>query len=258
MRIIPVIDVLAGVVVRAVGGKRADYRPIQSKLTPSANPVSVAKALVAATGAEEVYVADLDAIIGQGGGTVAAEIAEALPEVKVWIDQGVRGEADIARLPLSKPGGWKTLFKPQPRPNVVPVLGSETVGGPAVLASVRAAVGSGCVFSADTYDGELLGDWKAWDGWGVSEATDVVQMARAVEVLLGNRVFILLDLAHVGSRSGPGTAKAVERLKAAMPEIGLVSGGGVRTKDDVQRLKDAGADGVLVASALHDRTLTLG
>ena len=96
MRIIPVIDVLAGVVVRAVGGKRADYRPIQSKLTPSANPVSVAKALVAATGAEEVYVADLDAIMGQGGGTVAAEVADALPEVKVWIDQGVRASSSEA------------------------------------------------------------------------------------------------------------------------------------------------------------------
>jgi phosphoribosylformimino-5-aminoimidazole carboxamide ribotide isomerase len=139
----------------------------------------------------------------------------------------------------------------------VPVLGSETVSGPAVLASVRAAVGSGCVFSADTYDGELIGDWQAWAGWGVCEPTDVVSLVRAVEVLLGNRVVILLDLAHVGSRGGPGTAKAVERLKTAMPEIGLVSGGGVRTADDVQRLKDAGADGVLVASGLHDGTLVL-
>lgn len=258
MRIIPVIDVLAGVVVRAVGGKRADYRPIQSKLTASASPVAVAKALVGATGAEEVYVADLDAITGQGGGTVAGELADAVPGVRVWIDQGVRGEADIARLPLSKPGTWKTWFQPQPRPNVVPVLGSETVGGPTVVASVRTAVGSGCVFSVDTYDGELIGDWKAWAGWGVAEPTDVVPLARAVEVLLGNRVFILLDLAHVGSRGGPGTAKAVERLKAAMPEICLVSGGGVRTRDDVQRLQDAGADAVLVASGLHDGTLQLG
>lgn len=59
----------------------------------------------------------------------------------------------------------------------------------------------------------------------------------------------------MGSRGGPGTAKAVERLKAAIPEIGLVSGGGVRTHDDVKRLKDAGADAVLVASGLHDGTL---
>ncbi len=257
MRIIPVIDVMAGVVVRAVGGRRADYRPVQSKLTPSIDPVAVARAMIAATGAEEIYLADLDAITGQGGGTVAAEVADALPDTRVWIDQGVRTEADIVRLRLSKPGTWKTMFKPQPRPNVVPVLGSETVGGPAVVASVRAAFGTGCVFSADTYDGELIGDWRAWGGWGVAEPTDVVSLVRAVEVLLGNRVFILLDLAHVGCRGGPGTAKAVERLKAAIPEIGLVSGGGVRTNDDVKRLKDAGADGVLVASGLHDGTLVL-
>lgn len=257
MRIIPVIDVMAGVVVRAVGGRRTEYRPVQSKLTASVSPVAVARAMVAATGAEEIYVADLDAITGQGGGTVAAEIADALPDTRVWIDQGIRGESDIARLPLNKPGTWKTMFKPQPRPNVVPVLGSETVTGPDVVANVRVTVGSGCVFSADTYDGELIGDWRAWAGWGVTEPTDVVSLVRAVEVLLGNRVFILLDLAHVGSRGGPGTAKAVERLKAAIPEIGLVSGGGVRTKGDIQRLKDAGADGVLVASGLHDGTLIL-
>ncbi|MCU0705318.1 MAG: HisA/HisF-related TIM barrel protein [Fimbriiglobus sp.] len=257
MRIIPVIDVMAGVVVRAVGGKRADYRPVQSKLTASASPLGVAKALLKATGAEELYVADLDAITGTGGGTVGAELADALPGTRIWIDQGIRGEADIARLPLSKPGTWKNLFKPLPRANVVPVLGSETVGGPAVVASVRATVGSGCVFSIDTYDGELIGDWRAWSGWGVAEPTDVAALVRGVEVVLGNRVFILLDLAHVGSRSGPGTAKAVERLKAELPELCLVSGGGVRTADDVARLKTAGADAVLVASALHDGTLKL-
>lgn len=257
MRIIPVIDVMAGVVVRAVGGRRAEYRPVQSKLTLSANPAAVARRMAEACGAEEVYVADLDAITGHGGGTVGADVADALPGVRVWLDQGLRTEADIARLPLSKPGTWKTLFQPVSRPNVVPVLGSETVSGPAVVASAKEMVGSGCVFSADTYDGELIGDWRAWAGWEVAEPTDVIPMVRAVEVLLGNRVFILLDLAHVGSRGGPGTAKAVERLKAAMPEICLVSGGGVRTKEDVQRLADAGADAVLVASGLHDGTLSL-
>lgn len=257
MRIIPVIDVMAGVVVRAVGGRRAEYRPVRSKLTPSVTPLAVAKAMIAATGAKEVYVADLDAITGQGGGTGAGELADALPGVKVWIDQGVRGEADLSRLPLSKPGGWRTMLQPQVRANVVPVLGSETLDGPAVVASARAAIGTGCVFSVDTYDGQLLGAWQAWAGWGVTDAGGVEALVRAVEVLLGGRIFILLDLAHVGSRSGPGTAKAVERLKAAVPGIGLVSGGGVRTADDVKRLADAGADAVLVASGLHDGTFSL-
>jgi phosphoribosylformimino-5-aminoimidazole carboxamide ribotide isomerase len=257
MRIIPVLDVMGGVVVRAAGGRRAEYRPVQSKLTPSVRPLDVARAVITATAAEEIYVADLDAIMGEGGGTGAGELADALPDTRVWIDQGVRTDADLARLPLAKPGTWKTLFNPQPRPNVVPVLGSETVSGPAVVASARAAMGSGCVFSVDTYDGELLGPWQAWGGWGVEEPTGVEALVRAVEVLLGTRVFILLDLAHVGSRSGPGTAKAVERLKAAVPELCLVSGGGVRTKDDVKRLSDAGADAVLVASALHDGTLKM-
>ncbi len=257
MRIIPVLDVLSGVVVRAVGGRRAEYRPVQSKLTPSATPLTVAKALIEATNASEVYVADLDAIIGGVGTGVGGELADAVPDTKIWLDQGVRTADDLARLPLSKPGGWRTMFKPLPRPNVVPVLGSETLAGPDVLASAATSIGSGCVFSVDTYDGQLLGDWQAWKGWGVHDASDLEALVRATQVLLGTKVVILLDLAHVGSRSGACMAKAVGRLKSAVPDLFFVTGGGVRTHDDVKALADAGADAVLVASALHDGTLTV-
>jgi phosphoribosylformimino-5-aminoimidazole carboxamide ribotide isomerase len=40
--------------------------------------------------------------------------------------------------------------------------------------------------------------------------------------------------------------------------LGIITGGGVRTWDDVERLGDAGADAILVASALHDGTIRLG
>ncbi len=52
MRIIPVIDVMDGVVVRAIGGRRDEYRPLVSQLTVSTDPIAVAKALLEATGAK--------------------------------------------------------------------------------------------------------------------------------------------------------------------------------------------------------------
>ena len=75
-RIIPVIDVMGGQVVRAVGGRRSEYRPIVSKLTDSTEPVEVAKALLGATGVGEIYLADLDRSLfivtpGQSGNPIS-------------------------------------------------------------------------------------------------------------------------------------------------------------------------------------------
>ena len=43
-RVIPVIDILNGAVVHAVRGKRSEYKPIESVICKSAEPLEVAKA----------------------------------------------------------------------------------------------------------------------------------------------------------------------------------------------------------------------
>ena len=64
MRVIGVIDLKDGVAVHAVRGERQSYRPVRSKLVEGAEPVAVARALHA-LGLRELYVADLDAILGR-------------------------------------------------------------------------------------------------------------------------------------------------------------------------------------------------
>jgi len=64
LKVIPVLDVLKGVVVHAVRGEREKYRPIRSVLCPSADPIEVASAFKA-LGFDELYMADLDAILGE-------------------------------------------------------------------------------------------------------------------------------------------------------------------------------------------------
>ena len=64
MRIIPVLDLKDGLVVRGVAGKRALYQPIVSKLCSSAEPVEVASSLRGLLGTGRMYLADLDAISG--------------------------------------------------------------------------------------------------------------------------------------------------------------------------------------------------
>ena len=75
----------------------------------------------------------------------------------------------------------------------------------------------------------------------------------AAEVLdLGVRRLIVLDLADVGTNQGPSTIPLLCRLRRLSDALELIAGGGVRDREDLQRLQDAGCDGALIASALHD------
>ena len=62
LKVIPVIDILNGIVVHAERGKRREYQPLQTSLTQSVEPVEVAKAFKK-LGFKDLYIADLDAII---------------------------------------------------------------------------------------------------------------------------------------------------------------------------------------------------
>ena len=67
----------------------------------------------------------------------------------------------------------------------------------------------------------------------------------------------------VDDRAGPGARRHERRarprddrrVRRAVPDVALLAGGGVRGPEDLQRLADAGCDGALVATALHDGRL---
>src|SRR5262249_17293130 len=63
-RILGVLDLMRGVVVRGIAGRREQYAPVVSRLCSSARPAEVARALVEQLGLTELYLADLDAIPG--------------------------------------------------------------------------------------------------------------------------------------------------------------------------------------------------
>ena len=66
---------------------------------------------------------------------------------------------------------------------------------------------------------------------------------------------IVIDLMRVGTSVGLDL-NLIRRLRAAVPAVTLLAGGGVRGKEDLSRLADTGCDGVLVATALHDGRLS--
>ena len=89
MRILPVLDLMGGRVVRGVAGRRLEYRPIVSALCASSNPLDVARAFRARFGLNKLYLADLDAIAG--GDPALPIYADLMSDgFHLWIDAGVR------------------------------------------------------------------------------------------------------------------------------------------------------------------------
>jgi phosphoribosylformimino-5-aminoimidazole carboxamide ribotide isomerase len=233
MRVIPVLDLMAGQVVRGVGGRRREYRPVVSRLTPSCWPVDVAEAFRAHFRLNDLYLADLDAIAGAPP-DLRTYAALRQRGFRLWVDAGVRDAATVAPLADADIEGI--------------VAGLETVAGPAAMAEVCREFGERVIFSLDLKGGVPLGDGAAWDNadaWGIA--------GRAVAA--GVRRLITLDLARVGEGGGTGTEDLCRRLAAAYPAVEVAAGGGVRGVDDLRRLKECGVTAALVASALHDGRL---
>jgi phosphoribosylformimino-5-aminoimidazole carboxamide ribotide isomerase len=235
MRILPVLDLQQGLIVRGIAGRRDEYRPIVSTLTKSARPIDVARALREQFGFTEFYVADLDAI---GGALPARRVYDDLcaEEFRLWVDAGIRTVEDAGTLLASG--------------NASEVVGLETVQGPTALHEICRRLGPRqVVFSLDLRNGQPLGDLCAW---GVNSAWGIAQRAMEAGVV---RVLVL-DLAHVGVGAGTGTEAFCARLRQAHPDIEIATGGGVRGPEDICQLDACGVDYVLVASALHDGRLT--
>jgi phosphoribosylformimino-5-aminoimidazole carboxamide ribotide isomerase len=234
MRLIPVLDVQQGRVVHGVGGRRSEYRPVVSRLTPSCRPADVARAFREHFGVGELYLADLDAI-GGAGPAIGTYAELAALGFRLHVEAGVRelkgGHA------LARAGAWAI------------VAGLETIAGPAVLAGLCEEIGAGRVlFSLDLKNGQPLGNVAAWDA---PEAWPIARQAART----GVRAMIVLDLARVGTGAGIGTEDLCKRLAETFPEVEVIAGGGVRGPEDLARLRRCGARAVLVSSALHDGRL---
>jgi phosphoribosylformimino-5-aminoimidazole carboxamide ribotide isomerase len=235
MRALPVLDLKNGLVVRGVAGRRDDYRPVISKITPSAVPVDVARAFRDHFGLAELYLADLDAIAGTPPalGTYDKLHRDGF---RLWIDAGIR-EEKVARVLAT--AGIEGI-----------VAGLETLAGPETLWRLCQEHGERLVFSLDLKGGRPLARspaWKSPDPWAIAR--------QAVEAC-GVRRVVVLDLARVGVGEGTGTESLCRQLAEQFPHVELTAGGGVRDLNDLRRLGQCGVARVLVASALHDGRLT--
>ena len=221
MDIIPVIDLMQGQVVHARRGQRDRYAPLQTPLSRDALPGSVLDGLLACADFRTVYIADLDALMGQPPQTsVIAGLVERYPESTFWVDNGYAGGRASIKV-------WDGRVRP--------VLGSESIGI-ADLAELRRARFD-FVLSLDFRVDALIGDPRLLE-----------------QPALWPDTVILMNLARVGSLEGPNLGQ-LSRFVAEHPDHRFVAAGGVRDAADLAALDRAGASSVLLASALHQQSL---
>lgn len=234
LRLVPVLDIMNGMVVRAVAGRRAEYRPLVSPLTQSSDPSEIAAAMVSKARefgtCHAIYVADLDAIVHRRPNLDLCQRLSA--KFDVWLDAGIRTVADAQGLRREFSG--------------LIVLGLETLDSQVELQRIAEAIGPDrLAFSLDLRDGKALFRPGVWP----SEAPgDIAGSA----VAAGIRRLIVLDLARVGVGGGLGTLELVSRIAGEHPSLDLVAGGGVRHAGDLADLQAAGAAAALVSSLLHE------
>jgi len=223
MEVVPVIDLKGGEVVRARGGRREEYRPIETPLSRSSKPPDVVAGLLRLFPFRRIYVADLDAIERVGNHTaVLAGLAAAWPGLEFWVDNGI-AEANEAAAWLAECAACL-------------VLGSESQTSPDLVRSLRSNARAllSLDFRGDLFQGPpaILVDADLWP----------------------SRV-IVMTLAQVGSGAGPDLSR-IEEIARRGIQRQVYAAGGVRDAQDLRLAARAGAAGALVATALHGGALS--
>jgi phosphoribosylformimino-5-aminoimidazole carboxamide ribotide isomerase len=181
LRIIPVIDILDGIVVHAVKGQRSKYQPLKSQICNSTDPLKVALAF-REFDFKSLYIADLNAIMRKGNNSAAIKEIATRTGLELMVDSGTNRLQQIQELIDNK------ISKV--------IIGTETL---LTINFVKEAISSfgtdKLVLSLDLKNGKVLGKFEN------ANILDSIMLAKKLEELQVSEV-IVLDLARVGSQEG--------------------------------------------------------
>ncbi len=217
MHLVPVIDLLNGLVVHAKQGLRQSYLPVQSCLTSSADPVEMVKALLDLHLFKTIYIADLNAIQNQGNNwDIITFLRQSFPDCEFWLDAGKFFSTSIN--------------------NLTGIIGSESFENFEELSRILNNQ-ENQILSLDFQNNSLLGP------------ANILQNTQ----LWPHRI-IIMNLQSVGSNAGPDINhfQSVSRLSENHK---YYAAGGIRNLEDLVVLRETGASGALIATALHNGVL---
>ncbi|MHA1792246.1 MAG: 1-(5-phosphoribosyl)-5-[(5-phosphoribosylamino)methylideneamino]imidazole-4-carboxamide isomerase [Promethearchaeota archaeon] len=230
--VIPAIDLRNGQCVRLVKGK------IGTETYYYKNPVDALKHWKG-LGAKTIHVVDLDAAFGTGNNM---EIIRDLvkfsgDDVSIQVGGGIRDEkiaSDYIKL------GVKRI-----------VVGTAAIKKPTFVKKLEKEHGKDKIMVALDHKNEnvMIKGWTKDSGKNLYEMGAIMEKNGAGSILLSS---VEAD----GAFEGPdfqSTRKMIERI-----QIPVFAAGGTRNLEDVIKLRDIGASGVIIGKALYEGKIDLG
>jgi phosphoribosylformimino-5-aminoimidazole carboxamide ribotide isomerase len=221
------MDILNGIVVHGVRGLRNQYHPLSSVLVDGADPVRVVEALVEKLGIEEIYIAELDMIMGKSTEISTLNSLRSL-NARFYVDSGIKSveqAESVARM------------------GFVPVIGSETLPNLELVPRLISRLGAdSLIFSLDTKNGMIVSVDPRIDKAAPEDVARKVAQK-------GMENFILLEMDRVGTQAGMDLTVVQKVLESVPGE--LLVGGGIGSINSIRILASLGCSGCLVATMLH-------
>ncbi len=221
--VIPALDLKGQKCVQLVGGDPG------KKLIEEDNPLKIARQWED-SGASRLHVIDLDgAIEGERRNEpIVREIVEAL-EIPVQFGGGLRSMAD-ARAFLDM--GVEKI-----------ILGTLAMQNPDALGELAEKYGPERIIIALDSRGGMV----SVKGWTEDTGQRAPEIVRNFEPYASEVLFTDIDVE--GRMAGIDSALIKEMIDAT--SLGVIVSGGVTTVEDIKTVRDAGAGGVVIGSALY-------
>ncbi|EGF26290.1 HisA/HisF-related TIM barrel protein [Rhodopirellula baltica] len=231
-RLIGVIDLKDGVAVHGIAGNRSQYQPIAGLSADECSLLHWYRSI----GIRRFYVADLNGLMGTGRqrDALLALVTEIRQEETLWIDSGWTGS--VSRIDQE----WLSRMNRSiaNESNLRWIIATETADSLDVQDRMLEFVNSSNL--------TLSLDYRAGQFVGPETATDWVLAALKRNIREG----ILLDVASVGSESGPASGEMFSDCVSRFGDMSWITGGGIRNVKDVRGLVSEGYSAFLIASAM--------
>ena len=228
MKIIPAIDLMDGKVVRLFKGDPKKQTVYSDK------PLEIAKKWEKA-GADMIHLVDLDATLSKGSNLELIESIANKISIPIQVAGGLRDESKIVKVL-----GFATRI----------VLGTLAFKDKEILQKILSKFGKErIVISVDHIDGIIV-----VEGWQKNTGINLIKGINNF-VEMGFSEFLLTNVSRDGTLQGPD----LEFLKiaCAIKNINIIASGGISNIDDVTRIKEIKAEGVILGKALYENLISI-
>ncbi|AEE95485.1 1-(5-phosphoribosyl)-5-[(5-phosphoribosylamino)methylideneamino]imidazole-4-carboxamide isomerase [Mahella australiensis] len=230
MMIYPAIDIKGGKCVRLVQGDAGRQTVYED------DPLAAALRWQSA-GAQWLHVVDLDgAFVGASANMEAIKSIVLSVDIPVQLGGGMRS-MDVISYMLDEVGVSRV------------VIGTAAIEQPSLVEQAVRRYDNRIAVGIDAKGGMVA--VRGWvDITGVSACDLAGQMSA-----MGVKTIIYTDISKDGMLAGPNVKAIADMAKSFAGDV--IASGGVSDLDDIKRLKEAGAAGVIIGKALYDGRINL-